>query len=95
VPARELGKPDAGCRARSGDKDRGEHIARPQCRLEQAFEEMLGLYGSRALRARDRDLAIHRNQAGGQLGSGVGECNGATQRPAMADRGMTDMGFRS
>ena len=91
VAARELGETHAGVPGRGGNADRGQHVARAERGLEQAFEEIIGLHRAPAVRPGDIHFTAERQQARRQFGGGIGEGNRAAERAAVADRRMADM----
>src|SRR6478752_6813907 len=57
MPARELGKANAGLCGRARNANGGEHVVRRERRLEQSLEKFIGLDRTRALWTRNLDLA--------------------------------------
>src|SRR5262249_39255409 len=92
MPTPEFGKADSGSRGRGRYANRGEHVMRRKRGVEQALEEMIGMYDPAAFGAGDFHLSAKREEAGRKLRGGIGERDGAANSSPVADRRMTDMG---
>ncbi len=94
MPARKLGKADAGFWGRSRDANGSEDVMRRERRLKQSLEECIGLDHTRTLWTRNLDLAAERKQASWQLGGRIREGQRTSEGPAIAYRRMSNMRHR-
>ena len=70
----------------------GEKFVRRQRCFERTAEEIIGHHSARAARAFDDHAGIERQAAGRHFCRRIGRCKAATNRAAIADRGVGDEG---
>ena len=91
MPARQLG--EAETRAGSGhcDANRGEHVAGPERRFKQAFEELVRRNAAPTGAAGQLDLGSERQETGGQFRCRIRERDRPADGTAVANRRMRNV----